>query len=563
MGNSASTGISTKSGTLHLVIIGLWLACVARLGSRFYGVFIQSDFVTRVLLMIVGSSIALFWFYGCYHGMFLLFDHIVKRKPAFKTTALDVDPASLPRVAILYATANDFSYEAALTCVRQEYGPHHVFLLDDSTNEAMMELVDGFQREFPDITTVVRRETRRGFKAGNLNNALSIYAREYQLFAICDADGHLPPDFLVKTVCYFLLDDKVAFVQANHRSKYHSQEKFVKDFEAAISTFWYRDQIARNRYGLVMFMGHGVIMRTDLWQRVGGFPEIVQEDTAITLRLRRAGYHGHFAQDVVCGEDFPEDFLRYRRRYYRVVQAELECFSREVLSFIRATQVGLVEKWDVLVRTLRLPTGSLVLPYVLCLSALLPRLSRGEGPTALFSWDFALMTVLASFGPCYPFMVDLWREPLRLVHLIFHAITVSYSLILLATLSLLTCILVGEAHFVVTGDAASAKRRVKGLREFLGTLPANHPAIESSEILIALLLGSLGLITGNYALLGVALALILAPLLSRFGWQNKALSLFAYLPFTLIVVSIVLGGLGFWGLKGQYLVLSGLSVLLF
>ena len=62
-----------------------------------------------------------------------------------------------------------------------------------------------------------------------------------------------------------------------------------------------------------MCMGRGVVVRREAWQKVGGYPEIVQEDTAFTMRLRQHGYDGLFATEVISREEFPEDFKRFCR----------------------------------------------------------------------------------------------------------------------------------------------------------------------------------------------------------------------------------------------------------
>ncbi|MHA7875639.1 glycosyltransferase [Roseivivax sp.] len=82
-----------------------------------------------------------------------------------------------------------------------------VHLLDDGSSLAMRHLAPAMGVQYH------ARETRRGFKAGNLTHAL--FASEGDFVVICDADTQLFPSFLTNTLGYFR-DPSVAFVQTPH-----------------------------------------------------------------------------------------------------------------------------------------------------------------------------------------------------------------------------------------------------------------------------------------------------------------------------------------------------------
>ncbi len=108
-------------------------------------------------------------------------------------------PSPAPSVALLYTTYNDFVERSVASCLRQDYPSFRVYILDDSTDPESMLQVDAFAARHADQVTVVRRSDRKGFKAGNLNHALTHVCRE-PLFALVDADEILPPDFLTRLV---------------------------------------------------------------------------------------------------------------------------------------------------------------------------------------------------------------------------------------------------------------------------------------------------------------------------------------------------------------------------
>ena len=77
------------------------------------------------------------------------------------------------------------------------------------------------------------------------------------------------------------------------------------------------------------------------------------------------------------------------------------------------------------------------------------------------------------------------------------------------------------------------------------------------------ILGYVGIVTGSLVLIGVASAPLMSPMVRRFGWDNKAISVAVYLPLALILAGLVTSLSGGIGAQSQYLALAVLSVLLF
>jgi cellulose synthase/poly-beta-1,6-N-acetylglucosamine synthase-like glycosyltransferase len=147
----------------------------------------------------------------------------------------------------------DFQAEAIATCLNQDYPDFHVFLLDDSTRPEFRAAVEGFHAQHPERTTLIRRATRQGFKAGNLNHALRGEAAAYPYFAVVDADERLPADFLRRTVPHLQSSD-VAFAQANHAPNPTQHSAFARQMGPTILPFWQVHCKPRNRFGFVIFL---------------------------------------------------------------------------------------------------------------------------------------------------------------------------------------------------------------------------------------------------------------------------------------------------------------------
>jgi cellulose synthase/poly-beta-1,6-N-acetylglucosamine synthase-like glycosyltransferase len=439
----------------------------------------------------------------------------------------------------------------------------------------MRKRVDAFQEEFASATTLVRLQPRQGFKGRSLNDTLkTVVGDDYEFFAVCDADSYLPSDFLSRTIPYFLLDERIAFVQANHTSRGYNQAKFAKDFEVTVDPWWRLDQLPRARYGFHMCVGHGVVMRREAWEKVGGYPEIVEEDRAFSMRLREHSYYGCFAPELVCGEEFPQDFGPWRRRQFRLVQAKIEILSTQMPEFLRNKGISFTEKLDLLVRMIRDPSQALTLPFLLFGFCLIPLADGGTLSATSIDRAFGFMlspglvavTLLAAAAPLYPFFVYLRRKPLELVHILFRSFTLYCFRLTLSITSFAAYILRGRAMFLVTGaqDSTAIRSQPMGVvKGFLQRLGPESPLLTALDIACGLILGYVGLATGSLVLLGIAAILLMSPMVRQWGWHNKVISVAVYLPLALVTVGLVISLSGGIGAQSQYLVLAVLAVLLY
>ena len=137
------------------LVIGLWLACLLYYDPLLFKLFSPTDplSVTAGILFTI-ICLNTFWFYTAYLVVMFFFTFF-KKFPYLSPPPL-VSP--VPKVAFLYTTVNDFNYKSVMTCLEQDYPDFHLFLLDDSRDEASKAEVDAFHGKFPDKTTVVRRK---------------------------------------------------------------------------------------------------------------------------------------------------------------------------------------------------------------------------------------------------------------------------------------------------------------------------------------------------------------------------------------------------------------------
>lgn len=555
------------------VLLG-WLACLVLLGPRLGALWEDTPGLgARAVLACVSGQLTLFWLFGSYYLMLPLFTLLSRfwREP---------EPPALrgqPGVALLYVTMHDFCERAAASCLAQDYGGAHVFILDDSIDPQARAQVDAFAEAHPGRLTVLRRDDRKGFKAGSLNHALRTQVTGYPYVAIVDADSVLPPTFLRDLLPYFGLGDDIGFVQGSHAPNPEQPTAFAQDLCLGILPLWKVYYGPRNRYGNVIFLGHGGIVRYDVWEQVGGFPELVSEDLAFSTRAAALGWRGWFAHSVVSYEDFPLGYRQLRRQQEKYIKGAVEYFHREMKPFLGSRRVRWFEKLDVL-----LSCGSLLMPvlfltFLLTYTVLLP-LAVGESREltvsvlghdlfrvpvlllpesfrVLWSWDFFLVTVACTFAPVAGCFAVIAQRPFAGLRMFLLSAVPYLSLLLVATFALVSYLTSRRAVFLVTND-----RWGTGLTGMPRDFPAGGPPLERLgaedrttrvvEVLLGVMLIGMCALTVNLSLLAFALSMVMGPLLLRVRWESRLLRPFLYLPYACIGTGVLLGGLNVLTVNG-------------
>ena len=556
---------------LYLGIFGAWGAALWWFHPRLASLLDMagSPLEWGALAFFIGF-VELAWLYAFYNVGIVVAAAAFRRHRAVAPPVLRESPP----VALLYTTYNDFVERSAATCVAQDYPAFHVYLLDDSTDPEARARVDAFAARHADRVSVVRRPDRRGFKAGNLNHALQTVVRE-PVFALVDADEILPRHFLRRMVPRLLEHRRCGFVQANHRATPGARPRLARDVGVGIDVHWRWYQPLRNRFGFVMLLGHGAVIRRHAWAAVGGFPELVSEDLAFAVRLREMGWRGRFAEDVVCGEDFPETVRAFRVRHMKWTRGTTEFLHRETWRLLRARRISWVEKLDVLFPTLSLPLSLFWFLYLVDANLLLgalfgqahpltitggggeltvPVLALGGGFTRIYSADFAAITLLTFVAPILSFVLDLARRPLTLLRFLGKSTALYAALGPLSVVGVCSYLATGRATFLVTGDRrAGGEGGGRGPRAALRQL-LHHPhpdqrLVQGFEMAAGLVFAVVGVVGFQPATLGLALGFLLLPLMHRLTWDHPVSQALVFMPFLLIGAGVALGGLSLAGVQ--------------
>ncbi|HEY7422153.1 MAG TPA: glycosyltransferase [Gaiellaceae bacterium] len=188
-------------------------------------------------------------------------------------------------------------------------GAHRTYVLDDGGRDDVRALAQSLGAEY------IRRGSREGAKAGNLNHALTVTSGE--LVAVFDAD-HIPhPEFLTRLVGYFE-DSGLAFVQTPQFYG-NARHNLVARGAYQQQTIFY-GPICRGKNGTnaAFCCGTNVLFRREALTGVGGFDESsVVEDFVTSMHLHRRGWRSVYYPFVVSEGLGPETLGAYFAQQFR------------------------------------------------------------------------------------------------------------------------------------------------------------------------------------------------------------------------------------------------------
>ncbi len=170
------------------------------------------------------------------------------------------------------------------------------------------------------------RPTRRGAKAGNINEALA--RTNGHFVVIFDAD-HIPePDFLEKTMGVFL-NRRVAFVQTPQSYYNRDVNRVAAGAHDQQELFYGPIMRGRNSCQAVFACGTNLVFRRTALEVIGGLPEdSITEDLRVSLLLLKAGYHSEYVSKVLAHGMGPVDVSGYFSQQLRWARGGLEILFR-------------------------------------------------------------------------------------------------------------------------------------------------------------------------------------------------------------------------------------------
>ncbi len=283
-------------------------------------------------------------------------------------------------------------------------GRHEIQVLDDSTDETrriVAAKVAELRQKGVDIKHVTRPD-RKNFKAGALRYGLERASGDF--LAIFDADFVPPPDFLLKSIPFFIKDAGIGFVQGRW-GHLNRDESFITRLQSiGINGHFMVEQSARNFSGLFMnFNGTaGIFRKTAVIDGGNWQGDTLTEDMDLSYRIQLAGWRCRFLIDLVAPAEIPSNINAFKSQQFRWAKGSIQTAKKLLPRILRADVSGFA-KFQAFMHL----THYAIHPLMLFLTVMALPVLLGGHPrvTAVLFFAFGSLLVLSCSGPSRLYMV--------------------------------------------------------------------------------------------------------------------------------------------------------------
>ncbi|HEU4471075.1 MAG TPA: glycosyltransferase [Flavisolibacter sp.] len=263
-----------------------------------------------------------------------------KRREKKRLPVQSLQP-DLPFVSVQVPVYNEkYVIRRLLTALGKLNYPRDRFeiqVLDDSTDETS-QIIDNeadWLRERGIHCTVVRRQERKGFKAGALQYGLS-YCKG-GLVAIFDADFIPDPSFLLRMVPHFS-DASVGLVQAKWTHINRDQNSLTRIQTFLLDTHFSVEQGGRHQAGyFINFCGTAGIWRKECIEQAGGWDgEVLSEDLDLSYRAQLKGWKMVYDKSVEVPAELPCVIQAFRIQQFRWTKGMAQISKKMMKPLLKA-----------------------------------------------------------------------------------------------------------------------------------------------------------------------------------------------------------------------------------
>ena len=280
--------------------------------------------------------------------------------------------ADLPIVTIQLPVFNERTVIARLIRATGEldWPPDRIEIqvLDDSTDETtgIAEREVALLRDRGLDAKVLRREDRKGFKAGALDFGLE--RARGDLLCVFDADFVPPKDFLRQLIGRFQ-NPKIGMVQARWEHLNRDESFLTRAQSTLLDGHFVIEHKVRSDSGLFFnFNGTAGIWRRQAIADAGGWQhDTLTEDLDLSYRSQLAGWKFEYAPLVVAPAEVPPSIAAFKSQQHRWAKGSVQV-TRKLTWRILTAKVPFRVKLEAIAHL----TGNAGYPIVLLLSVLLP-----------------------------------------------------------------------------------------------------------------------------------------------------------------------------------------------
>ena len=316
----------------------------------------------QLILIIYIASLSVLFVFGS-HGFIMIYYYLKFRdKAAQQPEKLGQYPhvtVQLPVYNELYVVERLIEASCAMIYPKDKL---EIQVLDDSTDETVEVIsasVMKYQKLGFDIKHV-RRPKRDGFKAGALRNGLDVASGEF--IAIFDADFVPRPEFLLRTIPYFVSDEKIGMVQTRWEHINFDYSLLTRTQAMALDGHFVIEQNVRNKVGyFINFNGTAGVWRKSCIVDAGNWQaDTLTEDLDLSYRAQLKGWKFKYLNDFTSPAELPSEINALKSQQFRWTKGAIET-ARKMLPKVWKARLPMKVKFQA---TFHL-TNNLVFPFII------------------------------------------------------------------------------------------------------------------------------------------------------------------------------------------------------
>ncbi len=316
----------------------------------------------QVVLLAYIFSLSILFVFGS-HGFIMIYYYLKfrarKHAPPGPIASYPLVTVQLPVYNELYVVGRLIDASCGIVYPKEKL---EIQVLDDSTDgtvSIVTEYVERYRKQGFDIKHI-RRDNRAGYKAGALKTGLSTARGEY--VAIFDADFVPRPDFLLKTIPYFVADTRIGMVQTRWEHLNADYSMLTRTQAMALDGHFVIEQAVRNKVGFfINFNGTAGVWRKECIVDAGNWQaDTLTEDLDLSYRAQLRGWKFMYLNDVTSPAELPSEINALKSQQFRWTKGAIET-ARKILPEVWKSRLPLKIKIHA---TFHL-TNNLVFPFII------------------------------------------------------------------------------------------------------------------------------------------------------------------------------------------------------
>ncbi|KAL8484405.1 hypothetical protein ACS0TY_026901 [Phlomoides rotata] len=366
--------------------------------------------VCLCVCLVMSAMLLLEW---VYMGAVLIYVKLIGKRSheRYKWEAMEEDEESgFPMVLVQIPLYNEREvYKLCIDAVCKLTWPVDrliIQVLDDSSDTLIKDMIEKECVRWGEEGVNIRyqsRETRRGFKAGALEEGMECeYAKHCEHVAVFDSDFQPQPDFLLRAIPYLIHNPQIALVQARHTFVNADECLLTRLQEMNINYHFMAEQeVGSTVYSFFGFNGTAGIWRIAAINEAGGWKDrTTVEDMDLSVRVGLKGWKFVYVGTIEVKSELPGAFKAFRSQQYRWFSGPTDLFRQTAIDIVKNKEVSFWKKLHMIYSffLVRKTTGHtcifLYFHVVLPLAVLIPELDIKIGAAVFSSCIFTAINAL-------------------------------------------------------------------------------------------------------------------------------------------------------------------------